>query len=298
MNKRIFTPLILNTIAICAMEKPYVAPSKIQDLDAVKKVVVDYLNRNTAPFYKVGSPYCRPEVDLSKSHEEEVNKGLFCFYEDKAVVCAHGSAHFVDLFQKKVVRVIPIGRKLEESDRTNPMFTSAGCGKIAGSDKVQVFLGEQSGRISAFSLKNEFEVDSPREIEATPEIPKTFGIVPGKVLSFHFAPDGKQVAVKYVTNVPCMALSVAFLKLLSSSQKSGSYLAAESKKNNRRSWMPSATNYDWSVFATRECINGIEDIRFENEFCITKCALTKNEEKWKLINPETTRPELVKIEEK
>ena len=297
MNKIIFILLLSNTIALCAMEKPYIAPSKIQDLPEIKKVVIDYLNRNTTPFYKVGSPYCRPEVDLSKSHEEEVNKGLFCFYEDKAVVCAHGSAHFVDLFKKKIVRVVPIGKKLEESDRTNPAFTSAGCGKIAGSDKVQIFLGEQSGRVSAFSLKSEFELDSPREIEASQEIPKTFGTVPGKVLSFHFAPDGKQVAVKYLANVPCIAVSAAFLKLLSSSQKSGSYLGVESKKNNRRSWMPSATNYDWSAFATRECEHEVEAIRFENEFCITKCGFSKNEEKWKLINPETN-PELVKIEEK
>lgn len=276
---------------------PLAAPMHRATQEEVKSIVIDYLVRNTMPFHKTEDTLALPDsVNWPELLKKEVEQGARCEFGDYAIICAHGSIHQVDLYKKKVKQSIKVNVKIEEEDKMNPLFTAVACGELSGFSQVQTFLGEDSGRISVVGLEEQ------KHKSQGSCLPKSFGKVDGKVLSFHFDPEGKHIAVKYVGKdsqglpVPCIALSKVFHKSLTAVQKTGSYLAVKAALSKSRSWKSTNDDYDWSPFVGKPCDYGVEDIRFDKDCCITKCSSTHKEERWVLKNPEG-KPELIKLED-
>lgn len=269
--------------------------SRERKISTAKEIAQQFLLANTDLLVRKGSHHVQDDIDPGLFFKEQVDKGVICFYQDRAAICAANYVIIADLIkfrEKKAIKINP--KKIDDADPTMPAITAMNFSKMYGQEEDQIVLGGLEGRV--------FVVDPLTENV------KTLGEVKGRVNSIECHPDGKYIALKFASltdgkTVPCLALSAAYMKVaseskLDTSKKSGSYLSAqESRKKNRRSWAPAKdAGWDYSKFVSKPCEHEVAKIWFDGEHCVTQCSYTHKIERWMVKNPESIDAELVKVE--
>ena len=253
-----------------------------------KEIAEDFLLRNTDFLVRTGSSshHVPDDIDRRPFIKSQIDQGVICFYQDRAALCAANLVIIADLIkhkEKKAIKISP--KKIDDNDPKMPAITAITCSKMYGEEEDQIILGGLEGRVFVADPK-------------TDKV-KTLGSVKGRVNSIECDPKGKYIALKFASHtnegiVPCLALSVAYMKAAASesklvtSKKSGSYLTAEeSRKKNRRSWAPTKDEgWDYSKFVSQPCEHEVAKIWFDGEHCVTQCSYSNKIEKWMVKNPE------------
>lgn len=287
--------LCVNATLLCAhvltmgMEPSKGVMSTQAKLSLLKNVIKTYLPENTDLLVRtLSDSQTRHAINQKQFTDQEINaaKSLIC--DEKGIMCVHNQIVIVDLATEKVEKVLHINpSKIEGGDKLMPAVTALAYSKLGGKTD-QILLGELRGQLFVADLE-------ARKVNR-------FGNVPGRINEIICNSEGSAVALKYVSKtedgkkeIPCLALSTAYLKPLSSSKKSGSYLQIP-QQSNRRSWAPSKIEMDWTPFLSEPCEHEPEKIYFEDEHCVTQCSVTKKIERWFIQNPEGDA-KLVKVED-
>ena len=296
--------LCVNATLLCThlltpgMEKDKAALEKEEKISLVKKIVSEYLPKNTDLLRKIfpsSKHHVSDDIDRTKLTEIELNAAQSCIDDGKGIICVHNAIFMIDLGEKRVEDTLCIlPSKIDNSGKLMPAITAIAYSKLGGTNK-QVILGGLTGKIFVANPTN------PEKNQVN-----LFGDVPGRVDEVLCDPEEVQIAVKYGSVnddsrkiTPCLALSASYFKKRSvtdSSKKSGSYLQVESQTQKRRSWAPSELDRDWSPFVKVPCTNAVEKIWFEGSYCFTQCSVTKKIERWFIQNPEGDA-KLVKVED-
>lgn len=290
MITRVFVVCFITCSLVTAMDKP----GQKLTAEQVKEIVKQYVTKKEGSYIKQqqphpkDSPYCKdqtmpgvialPPVAI----EQEINAALVDIFEEKGYVCADNKVFVIafdkDAEQYKVKTYVNLSGKVEQTDRSQPAIASMKVARLQGAEGPRILLGELKGRLLiADDANHVIHSLSSDEIK-------------GKITDIVPHPAGTHLAVKYLQDAsddsrkknPCIAACRAYLALQSSQKKSGSYLEAQNKPGNRRSWMPQG--YAWSMLVTKECINGIDGIRWGNDHLLVQCSLSKKWEAYKVEN--------------
>ena len=281
--------LLLSPLLALAMEPSKAVWTTDTQLWLLKNVVKNYLPENTDLLvHALSDSQKKYAVDRKSFTEQEINasKSLIC--KDKGIMCVHNEILVVDLGTEKVEKVLQINpNKIEGSDKLMPAITALAHSKLGGKTE-QIILGELRGQVFVADLE-------ARKVNR-------FGQVAGRINEIVCNPEGSAIALKYVSKIeegkkeiPCLALSISYLKSLASSSKKGSRLEVP-QKNNRRSWAPSKLEMDWTPFLSEPCLHEPKKIYFDGDYCVTQCSVTEKIEKWIIQNPDGDA-KLVKVDE-
>ena len=305
MSNKLYILLLITNSALVAMEPA--SPKSTPDGMLLRKLVLDHLDENERK-QKAAEPvkdekYYKKEMSSSfrnlvntppAANNAQVMAGPLCIKDNKGVLCAAHSLFVINLIKHQIVKTIHIPNKVTGTDRHEPTPCCVEYAKISGLDEEQVLVGELDGRVLI--------------ADPLSHAVKTFGHVPGKVLSFFVNPHGKMIAVRYESKdeagkpVPCFAVAQRYEPKRSALDLSAKSLAvnlAQSDLSKRRSWAPPAnvSKKVWSYFASQSCNHEVKHISFEKDagtyYCITHCA-TGTIEKWVIENIDT-EPKLVKV---
>ncbi len=284
MFSRIGLLCIVGVFQLVAMDQP----GQRLTVEQAKAVVSQYVNKKEGSYVKNTNYYKEPLANPGVvalppvAIEQEMKAALVDLFEAAAYVCADNKVFYVaydqETEQYKVKTFINLTGKVEQTDHSQPAIVSMRAARMQGAEGPRVLLGEINGRLLVADIEkhviNSFST----------------GEIKGKITEIVPHPEGTHLAVKYLQDTPedsrkknpCIAACRAFVALQSSQKRTGSYLAAENKAGNRRSWLPQG--YVWSQFVTKDCVNGIDGIRWEKNNLLVQCSLTKKWEAYKVEN--------------
>lgn len=291
MITRVILVCFVTTSLTIAMDKP----GQKLTAEHAKEIVKQYVTKKEGSYIKQqqeslkegikSSNYFKPStpgvVALPPvAIEQEINAALVDIFEDSGYVCADNKV-FVVAFDKdaglyKVKNFVNLTGKVEQTDHSQPAIASMKVTRIQGAEGPRILLGELKGRLLIADANN--------------HVINSFGEMKGKITEIVPHPAGTHLAVKYLQDSaedsrkknPCIAACKAYLALQSSQKRMGSYLQAQNVPGNRRSWLPQG--YVWSQLVTKECVNGIDAIRWENENIQVQCSLSKKWEAYRVEN--------------
>lgn len=288
---RVILACFITTSLSIAMDKP------AQKLTAehAKEIVRQYVTKKEGSYIKQhqeslkevikSSNYYKPSTPgivalPTVAIEQEINAALVDIFEDNGYVCADNKV-FVVAFDNetkcyRVKNFINLTGKVEQTDHSQPAIASMKVTCLQGAEGPRILLGELNGRLLIADADN--------------HVIHSFGEMKGKITDIVPHPAGTHLAVKYLQDSiedsrkknPCIAACKAYFALQSSQKRTGSYLEAQNKAGNRRSWLPQG--YVWSQLVTKECVNGIDGIRWGDDHLLVQCSLSKKWEAYKVEN--------------
>jgi hypothetical protein len=286
MFKRIGLLCVAGSLSLIAMDQPG-QRSKLT-VEQAKAIVTKYVTEKEGSYVKNTNYYKEPLANPGVvalppvAIDQEMKAALVDIFENTGYVCADNKVFRVifddESEQYKVKTFINLTGKVEQTDHSQPAIVSMRVARMQGAEGPRVLLGEINGRLLVADIEkhviNSFST----------------GEIKGKITEIVPHPEGTHLAVKYLQDTPedsrkknpCIAACRAFLALQSSQKRTGSYLAAENKARNRRSWLPQG--YVWSPLVTKECVNGIDGIRWENNILLVQCSLSKKWESYRVEN--------------
>lgn len=291
MITRLILVCLVASSSIVTMDKP----GQKLTVEEAKEVVKEYVTKKEGSYIKQQQESLKEVIKSSNyfksstpgvvalppvAIEQEINAALVDIFEDNGYVCADNKV-FVVAFDKdagryKVINFLNLTGKVEQTDHSQPAIASMKVTRLKGAEGPRILLGELKGRLLI--------------ADASSHVINSFGEMKGKITEIIPHPAGTHLAVKYLQDSfddirkknPCIAACRAYLAFQSSQKRTGSYLQAQNVPGNRRSWLPQG--YVWSQLVTKECVNGIDAIRWENENIQVQCSLSKKWEVYKVEN--------------
>ena len=273
---------LISSFAMIAMDQPGLKLTPAR----AKELVTEYVTKKEGSYVKQTNYYKEPSANPGivalppVAIEQEMKAALVDVFEDTGYVCADNKVFTVAFDEKskqyRVTNYLNLTGKVDQTDHSQPAIVSMKAARLQGAQGHRVLLGEISGRLLL--------------ADVIAHVINTFGDIPGKITDIIPHQAGTHVAIKYLLSstddvrkkVPCVAACKAYLALQSSQKKTGSYLEAKNKAGNRRSWLPQG--YAWSLLVTKECVKGIDGIRWENNDLLVQCSESKEWEHYRVEN--------------